>query len=298
MPDDTVALRDNQGWDSRVLVVGCGNLVDAFVVVSERYVVIVDTLINPHTAAQLLQIAASRLVDGRKLLVVNTHADWDHCWGNQVFDGPEAAHPAPIVGSRRTAQHIRSAKAAEFLAKMQGDEPGRFDGVRLTPPTIAFEDRLWIDGGDLTLELFPTPGHQPDHIAIWIPQIGMLLAGDAAEQPFPFIESAASLPTLRDSLARMAAFEPREALYCHAPTTAGPALLRQNIAFFDELEARCRAALAGGAPPQPPEDADLEALIGWPYEQVVSEGSADAQWGYRGGYRAAIRMMLEHLGQP
>ncbi len=96
----------------------------------------------------------------------------------------------------------------------------------------------------------------------------------------------------------MAAMEPREALYCHAPTTAGPALLGQNIAFFDELEARCRAALARGAPTKPPEDADVEALIGWPYEQVVPNASADVQWGYRGGYRSAIRKMLEHLGQP
>ena len=76
---------------------------------------------------------------------------------------------------------------------MQEREPGRFDGLRLTAPTITFDERLQIDGGDLTLQLFATPGHQPDHCSIFIPEIGMLLAGDAAELPFPFAESAAAL---------------------------------------------------------------------------------------------------------
>src|SRR5205823_12393794 len=65
---------------------------------------------------------------------------------------------------------------------------------------ILFDDQLIIDGGDLTLRLFATPGHQPDHIAILIPEINLLLAGDAAESPFPFAESAAAMPQLRASL--------------------------------------------------------------------------------------------------
>src|SRR5262249_43009284 len=81
--------------------------------------------------------------------------------------------------------------------------------------------------------------------------IRTLLPGDAAELPFPFVESAATMPALRDSLARMAALDPVAALYCHAPITSGPALLRANIAYFDTVERRCRAALARGAPARP-----------------------------------------------
>ncbi len=146
---------------------------------------------------------------------------------------------------------------------MRASEPDRFGEVALVPPTLLFEERLRIDGGDLTLELFLTPGHAADHIAIYIPEIGTLLAGDAAELPFPFVESAATLPQLRDSLARMAALEPRVALYCHAPGVSSPQLLHDNIAYFDKVEQRCRAALAAGAPAPPAEGADLEALVGF-----------------------------------
>ena len=75
----------------------------------------------------------------------------------------------------RDAEAALKATGASVHAATCDLGDGEVDGVRLTPPTITFEDRLWIDGGDLALELFSTPGHQPDHISVWIPQIGMAL---------------------------------------------------------------------------------------------------------------------------
>src|SRR6266540_344464 len=293
---DTVSLIPNQGWDPRILVCRCGTLVDTFIVVSERYVVLIDTLINRRTAEALLEIAREHLA-GRQLLAVNTHADWDHAWGNHVFAGPSAVLPAPIIASRRCAERLRSEAAQQKLAELRASAPGRFDDVALTPPSVLFEQRLAINGGDLTLELFATPGHKPDHIAIFIPEIRTLLPGDAAELPFPFVESAAALPALRASLARMATLDPAIALYCHAPVTSGPAVLQHNMAYFDTIERHCRDALAHGAPPRPGADADVEALVGFPYaEAVPADMDAAALAGfYRPGHQVAIRAMLEHL---
>lgn len=294
--DDTVTLVPNQGWDERILVCRCGPLVDTFIVVAQRYVILVDTLINTATATALLEIARPHLA-GRQLLAINSHADWDHAWGNHVFAGPGALHPAPIIASRRCAERLRGAEAAQKLATLRAREPGRFDDVVLTPPTVLFEQRLAIDAGDLTLELLATPGHQPDHIAVYIPEIRTLLPGDAAELPFPFVESAAALPALRDSLARMAALGPAHALYCHAPETSGPAVLARNIAYFDQIERRCQAALARGIPARPTADTDIEALVGFPYaEAVPPDMDADALAGfYRPGHQKALRAALEWL---
>jgi glyoxylase-like metal-dependent hydrolase (beta-lactamase superfamily II) len=169
--------------------------------------------------------------------------------------------------------------------------------VVLTPPSVLFEQRLAIDGGDLTLELFATPGHQPDHISVYIPEIRTLLPGDAAELPFPFVESAATMPALRDSLAHMAALNAETALYCHAPVDSGPGLVRQNMDYFDTIEQRCRAALARGVPGIPDPAADVEALVGFPFAAALpAKADAAALEGfYRPGHQAAIRAMLEHL---
>ncbi|HEU5100089.1 MAG TPA: MBL fold metallo-hydrolase [Roseiflexaceae bacterium] len=292
---DTVTLVPNAGWDPRILVCRCGTLVDTFIVVTERYVVLVDTLINPSTAAALLEIARPHLAS-RQLLAVNTHADWDHAWGNQLFAGPGAAHTAPILATRRCAERLRSERERHKLANMQAGQPGRFDDVLLTPPTVLFDERLAIEGGDLTLDLFATPGHRPDHIAVFIPEIGTLLPGDAAELPFPFVDSAESLPAMRDSLARMDALRPATALYCHAPVDSGPGLLRQNMAYFDTVDQRCRAALARGVPANL-DGADVEALVEFSFAEALPAG-ADAQaleGFYRPGHQAALRAMLEHL---
>src|SRR5258708_27616643 len=215
--DYSVSLAPNEGWDERLLVIRCGKLVNSFIVVTERYVILVDTLINPQTASELLHIAGEFLVDGRQLLVINTHADYDHCWGNQLFTGPNAIYPAPIIGTRRCAERFFQQDTANLLQDMMEQEPDVYGDVELAPPTLLFDDQLIIDGGDLTLRLFATPGHQPDHIAILIPEISLLLAGDAAESPFPFAESAAAMPQLRASLAHMAALNPAMALYYPEP---------------------------------------------------------------------------------
>lgn len=292
---DTVTLVPNDGWDERVLICRCGPLVDVFLVRTERFVVLIDTLLNGETARALLDIARPHL-DGRQLLVVNTHSDWDHAWGNQVFSGPQALHPAPIIGSARCAALLRSPETADGLLQMQQEEPGRFDDVVLTPPTITFDERLVIDGGDLTLHLFATPGHTPDHVSVLIPEISTLLAADAAELPFPMPRTADAMPQLRRSLTQLAALNAAQVYYCHARTTSGPSLLHKNIGYFDTVEAHCRAAHERGIA-LPEQDADLDTLIGLPLDNALYDGitSADLPPFFQDTHRTVIRQIWQHI---
>ena len=290
----------NQGWDERILVCRNGALVDTFIVVTARYVVLVDTLINAATARAMLGYARPYLVDHRQLLVINTHADYDHAWGNQIFVAPHGEQPAPIVATRLCAQQLQSADTIAALQERQAQEPAIFGDVVLTPPTLLFDDRFLIDGGDLTLLLFATPGHTPDHISIYIPEIATLLAADGAEWPFPMARTVHGLSAMRQSLTQMAALHLQTVLYCHAPVTMGPDLLQQNIAYFDALEAHCRASLAAGVSADPPADVDVAALINFPFAQAVPAGAYAAfldehhrtDW-----HPQQIRMMLAYLAQ-
>lgn len=294
---ETVDLIPNSGWDERILVCRNGTLVNVFIVVTARYVVIVDTLINPATAQRLVDYAQPYL-PGRQLLVVNTHADYDHAWGNQLFAGPRAPVPAPILAHRMAAARFGAPETAQELAEMQAKEPAIFGPVVLTKPTITFDTALTIGGGDLTLELFPTPGHTPDHIAIYVPEIRTLLAGDAAELPFPFAHTADGLPQMRASLAALAKLKATTVLYCHAPGETGPRLLRDNLAYFDALEAACRAALAQNPGLDPDQMDDLAAALNCAYADVTPRGGAwdEVDSFYRTeGHAEQLRMMLAWL---
>ena len=292
-----VELVPNSDWDERILVCRNGHLVQTFIIISQRFVVLIDTAINPQTAQQLMAIAAPHL-PGRSLLIINSHADYDHAWGNQLFVGPAAPYPAPIIGRQAVAQQFADPETATTLAQFQQSEPAIFGDVVLTPPTLLFDSVLEIAGGDLTLKLFAAPGHTADHTAIYIPEIETLLAGDGAELPYPAARVPAGLPHMRQSLANMAALQPKTALYCHAPATIGPQLLHDNIAYFDQLESRCRVALARGLPADLPPDPDLINLVNCPIEELFPAGEP---WQslhpyYRtAGHAEQIRTMLHWL---
>ena len=297
MHHDRVWVVPNDGWDERILICRCGTLVDVFIVVTTRYVVIVDTLIGPDTAEQLLTIARPYLHDGRTLLAIDTHADWDHCLGNSAFAGAAATDPAPLIATRACGARFAAGEVAARLARLRAEEPERFAAVEPVPPTLLFDERLRIEGGDLTLELFRAPGHTADHLAILIPEIATLLVGDAAERPFPFAHSLAALPVLRATLRTLDAVGARTILACHAPPEGEPTLLRDNSAYFDALETRCRQALAAGRVGATTPDEALEGAIGWPIAAAIGGDPADLSNPamYRQGHRTHIRLMLDWL---
>lgn len=217
--------------DPRIRSFQAGEEVDTFVVSTSRFVVFIDTMSTPALMRQVIEKVRSDL-DGRLVLVINTHADWDHVYGNRLF-APNGEQPALIIGRTLTRERLRSPAALERLNKQQAEE-NRFAEVTLVPPDLVFAEALTLDGGDLTLELVATPGHTPDHCSVWIPEIGTLLAGDAAEFPFPSVRGGATLGQVRSSLQYLMTFNPRVVLPCHGGTT-GPDLLDQNLAYFRRL---------------------------------------------------------------
>lgn len=292
-----VELLPNAGWDERILVCQNGRLVSTFIVVTQRYVVLVDTLINVATAEQMVAFACPSLDPGRQLLVINTHADYDHAWGNQLFAGATAKYPAPIFGSRLCAEFLRG---PETLNEQQllANEPEIFGDLIRIAPTITFDHDLWIDGGDLSLHLFPTPGHTSDHLSIYIPEINTLLAGDAAELPYPAARTPNGLSAMRKSLATLAALNASSVLYCHAPVGIGPQLLHDNIAYFDQIEAHCRAAIQQGRLPTDDPVADLATLIDLPFAKAVPATvpwQSVHEWYRTKGHAEQIQTMLTWL---
>lgn len=264
-----VELLPNEGWDERILVCANPPLVNVFIVLTHRYVVVVDTLINSVTAQRLADIATPFLTKQRRLIVVNTHADYDHTYGNRHFATRGGAQATAIIGHDLCPERMDNRDAREILRMRQVMEPDIFGGVRITVPTLVFFEQMAIVGGDLTLVLLHTPGHTPDHISVYIPEIQTLLAGDAAEWPFPMTAEAADLATMRDSLAQLAALRPRRALYCHAPTLCGPTLLEVNQAYFATVEAACRAALVSGKRLDLKDDQRLIKQVGCPVEDAL-----------------------------
>ena len=279
--------------DPRIRIFHAGEDVDTFAVLTRRSLILIDTMSTPALMRQVLEQVRPSL-EGRPLLVVNTHADWDHVYGNALFAaGGEA--PAPIVGSALTHARLCSPAARERLSAQQ-QESERFWEVNLVAPDVVFEQTLILSGGDLTLELFATPGHSADHHSVWIPEIRTLLAGDAAEFPFPSVRRGADLPLVRASLERMQALRPAVVLPCHGATSA-PELLQQNLDYFARLRETLRDWPGKN---RPLAEVDLAALpSSLLYEQVLADLGVRADQVpefYRTFHLDAVRATLEELG--
>jgi len=289
------------GVDRRLRMFRAGHEVDTFVLLTRRYAVAVDTMSTPEEMTAVMELVRDGLA-GRQLLVVNTHADYDHAWGNAVFATPDGAYPAPIIAHRHVAERLRDPAMERYLRQRQQAEP-RYAAVRLIPPTVTFSDRLRIDGGDLTLELIPTPGHTDDHVAVWIPELRLLLAGDAAEQPIPYVNAPSDLPTLRASIRLLAALDPATVIPCHGGTT-DPGLLARNLAYFDLLDRTVGSAAAEGRVPRDwATRENLPDALGLPYEEALRAVGIDPATVsepdfYRASHLRAVRAVVANLSPP
>lgn len=120
--------------------------------------------------------------------VVNTHANGDHCWGNQLFAD------ADIVASAATAASMPHDFPPALMRRLldpdlAGSAAGRytrlhfgafdFDGVVVTPPTTTFTGTTTITVGRRTIVLHEVgPAHSDGDVIVHIPDADVVFAGD------------------------------------------------------------------------------------------------------------------------
>lgn len=249
-------------WDARVRMFSAGDEVDCFVVLTDRFVVVIDTFSTPEDAAQMMELVRPEL-EGRQVLVVNTHQHYDHVWGNSLF-APGNEFAAPILASELSREPAR-AQAAKLLKKQS--EESRFAGLQLLEPNLYFQGEFLIDGNDLSLHLIPAPGHSPDQVVVWIPEISVLLAADALEFPFPYVANPADLPVMLETMRNLQALNPRTVLPCHGGVHDAN-LIDRNLAYFAALETNVRKAIPKLTSSWR-ELENLSDLVGFSFEDTV-----------------------------
>ena len=185
---------------------------------------VVDTMARPEDMAPFVALAAAH---GRPVTVVNTHADWDHAWGDAAFPG------AKIVGHRLCRERLRGAEARARLARERGADPAAYANVTLVPPDSTFEAATTLPLGGMTLVLHHLPGHTADCLVGFVPERRLLLAGDCAEEPFPLLGSGPLAGWVRDL--RAWAQKDLEVVVPSHGRIGGPELLRANAAYLEGL---------------------------------------------------------------
>ncbi len=152
------------GWSNAGLVVGDGQSL------------LVDTLFDLHLTAEMLEAMAPRTAAAPIATLVNTHANGDHCYGNELVPGAEiiastaAAEEMGDVpaGHARRASCTPRARCGELFRQYFG--PFDFEGITLTPRPRTFDRRLALDVGGRSVELTEVgPAHTRGDVLVHVP---------------------------------------------------------------------------------------------------------------------------------
>lgn len=119
--------------------------------------------------------------------VVNTHAHFDHAFGNARFAAGSDVG-APVFGHRLVPQHLAEHEAPMLAAWLtNGDGPVEgLSEVRITPPDTLVDDRAVVELGDRQVDLLHLGrGHTDNDLVVHVPDASAWLVGDLLEQSGP-----------------------------------------------------------------------------------------------------------------
>ncbi len=193
--------------------------VNSYVIIGDESIFVCDTGCGPEHMNVLKGHLESLGLRDRRMIIFNTHADYDHYWGNGSFD------VSMIVGHRYCRERIIN-EADSDLTSYKSHQRG---AVKIAPPTVVFDKRLFFVEEEI--EFFYTPGHTRDSASLFDYKDRVLVVGDNVESPIPFINEY----NLREYIASLDDYLSRDWDFLvsgHDPVQSDAKLVRENREYI------------------------------------------------------------------
>jgi glyoxylase-like metal-dependent hydrolase (beta-lactamase superfamily II) len=231
---------------------------NAGLVVDGEASLLVDTLFDLALTREMLD--AMRAAEPRAAraigTLVNTHANGDHCHGNQLVEGAE------IIASSASAKEMAELTPEAMAGLMRGVAAdaspvaryfrhcfGAFDfeGIHHTPPTRTFDGALTVRVGSKAVELIEVgPAHTRGDVLVHVPADRTVYTGDILFIDGTPIMWAGPVARWIDACRRIEAMDVDTVVPGHGPITdrRGAAAVRGYLEYVrDEARKRYDAGL-------------------------------------------------------
>lgn len=216
-------------------------------VVGEERALLVDTRSYHRHGMELLE--AVREVTDREIVVVNTHAHYDHCFGNSAFrDSQIYAHSGAAVELQRSGEDQREQVVAHLRRTHRDDMATDMQDTEIVMPFYLVDQDTTLDLGGRDVELvYAGRGHTDHDLAVAVPDAGVVFAGDLVEEGAdPAMEDAFPqewAQTLRALLEREAVQGADVWVPGHGDVV-DRAFVEEQAELLDDLAARCAEVVA------------------------------------------------------
>ena len=252
---------------------------------------LIDTLFDLRLTAEMLDAMKEATKAAVEIdTVVNTHANGDHCFGNELAAGAE------IVGSRRTAQEMSEAppdrlaalvaaapdlgRVGDYVRRIFG--PFHFGGITLTTPTTVFDGEHELRVGDRRVHLIEVgPAHTGGDTLVHLPDDRIVFAGDILFHGGTPIIWAGPVENWIAACDRILAMDVDVVVPGHGPV-AGKAAVSELQGYLEFVRGEARTRFdAGMSPIAAARDIDLGPYATWGESEriVVNVTAMYRQWG-------------------
>lgn len=143
----------------------------------EHRVYVCDTFLGPDSMKEIEKIIKENGHQDKPIVVFNSHADWDHVWGNCYFK------ESMILAHRECRTRMLEGWEKE-LKKNYDSQRGK---VVQTLPTTIFDTNYFFE--DDGVEFFHSPGHTIDSASCYDHKDRILFVGDNIESNVPYVNS-------------------------------------------------------------------------------------------------------------
>ena len=210
-------------------------------------IVVIDAEGSPRDGETLLRTIRSVSQRAIRWLVL-THHHPDHHFGAIVF--------------RKAGAKVIAHPDSRTLASEGGLDNQMIDWIRVvgldamrgleyadTPDRpVTKGDTLRI-GGRRVIVLAPGPAHTPGDLMVWVPDAGVLFAGDILLEDGVTMVVDGSAPALLKALNQIDSLRPKVVVPGHGSVPAEPAVLVERTrAYITQLRGEMRAAVQEGVP--------------------------------------------------
>lgn len=144
-------------------------------VITDAGVVVIDSG-GSRQIGELLLREIRRRTDKPVTHVINTHHHADHWMGNDAF---ARLKPRPQILGHATMRAIARTSGPQWLTNVARMTGGANRGTEVVLPTAAVAGGERLRVGDKTFVLYhPAHAHTEGDIAVFVPETGLLIAGD------------------------------------------------------------------------------------------------------------------------
>ncbi|MCE7748169.1 MAG: MBL fold metallo-hydrolase [Candidatus Heimdallarchaeota archaeon] len=196
-----------------------------YVINGEEHIFICDTGFGSDSVNAILDYLRTLDIHSKPFIVFNSHADYDHVWGNHVFKESE-------IIAHELSPEIFQKEGEELLEKYGEHKRGE---VILTPPNRLFKEKIVFEVEGV--EFYHSPGHTLESSSCFDHKEKILFVGDNIESPIPYINFL-NLESYCDSLREYLTRNAEVIISGHDEVMFDESLILENLQYLETIQSK------------------------------------------------------------